>query len=115
MWQKVNKEIAVWRAGAMPGILVILLVFLAKATGSLEFLELTALDIFLRWRSPESIDDKILIVGINEQDINNLAKYPISDQELANLITTLESYQPAVIGIDIVSCLLYTSPSPRDV
>jgi CHASE2 domain-containing sensor protein len=102
MWQKVNKEIAVWRAGAMPGILVILLVFLAKATGSLEFLELTALDIFLRWRSPEAIDDKILVVGINEQDINNLAKYPISDQELADLLTTLKSYQPAVIGIDIV-------------
>ncbi|NJR46870.1 MAG: CHASE2 domain-containing protein [Hyellaceae cyanobacterium CSU_1_1] len=102
MWQKVTKEIAVWRAGAMPGIAVIFLVFLARAIGGLEFLELTALDSFLRWRSPEPVDDKILIVGINEQDINNLAKYPISDRELANLITTLESYNPVVIGIDLV-------------
>jgi CHASE2 domain-containing sensor protein len=102
MWQKVTKEIAVWRAGAMPGIAVIFLVFFARTIGGLEFLELTALDSFLRWRSPEPVDDKILIVGINEQDINNLAQYPLSDRELANLLTTLESYQPAVIGIDIV-------------
>lgn len=102
MWQKVKQEITIWRAGAMPGIAVILLVFLARAIGGLEFLELTALDTFLRLRSPESIDDKILIVGINEQDINNLEKYPISDRELAKLITTIESYNPAVIGIDIV-------------
>ena len=102
MWQKVKQEITIWRAGAMPGIAVILLVFLARALGGLEFLELTALDNFLRWRSPEPIDDKILIVGINEQDINNLDKYPISDRELANLVTTIQSYNPAVIGIDIV-------------
>jgi CHASE2 domain-containing sensor protein len=102
MRQKITKEIAVWRAGAMPGIAVIFLVFLVRAIGGLEFLELTALDSFLRWRSPEPVDDQILIVGINEQDINNLAQYPLSDRELANLLTTLESYQPAVIGIDIV-------------
>ena len=102
MWQKAKTEIAIWRAGAMPGIAVIFLVFLARALGGLEFLELTALDGFLRLRSPEPIDNQILIVGINEQDINNLDTYPLSDRELANLITTLESYNPAVIGIDIV-------------
>ncbi|MGL6341313.1 MAG: CHASE2 domain-containing protein [Waterburya sp.] len=102
MWQKVKQEITIWRAGAMPGIAVILLVFLARAIGGLEFLELTALDTFLRLRSPEPVDNKILIVGINEQDINNLDKYPLSDRELAKLITTIESYNPAVIGIDIV-------------
>ena len=102
MWQKIGKEIAIWRAGAMPGIAVIGLVFLARIFGGLEFLELTALDAFLRWRSPEPIDEEILIVGINEQDISNLESYPISDRKLANLITTIESYDPAVIGIDII-------------
>lgn len=102
MWQKLQKEIAIWRAGAVPGFIVIFLVFLARATGSLEFLELTAKDSFLRWRSSESIDDRILIVGINEGDIRSLDNYPVSDRELANLITTIESHNPAVIGIDIV-------------
>ena len=102
MWQKISKEIAIWRAGAMPGIAVIGLVFLARIFGGLEFLELTALDAFLRWRSPEPIDEEILIVGINEQDISNLESYPISDRKLANLITTIESYDPAVIGVDLI-------------
>ena len=102
MWQKIGKEIAIWRAGAMPGIAVIALVFLAKALGGLEFLELTALDTFLRWRSPEPIDEEILIVGIDERDISNLEQYPLSDRELANLLTTIQSYSPAVVGVDII-------------
>lgn len=102
MWHKIKQEIAIWRAGAMPGIAVISLVFLVRILGGLEFLELTALDTFLRWRSPEPIDEEILIVGINEQDISNLESYPISDQKLANLITTIETYDPAVVGIDII-------------
>ena len=102
MWHRIKQEIAIWRAGAMPGIAVIALVFLAKAVGGLEFLELTALDTFLRWRSPEPIDEEILIVGINEQDINDLESYPLSDRKLANLISTIESYNPAVIGVDII-------------
>ena len=102
MWQKFKKEIAIWRTGAMPGIAVIALVFLARVVGGLEFLELTAFDNFLRWRSLEPIDKEILIVGINEQDLSNLERYPLSDRELANLITTLENYDPAVIGVDII-------------
>jgi CHASE2 domain-containing sensor protein len=102
MWRKIKQEIVIWRAGAMPGIAVIMLVLLARAIGGLEFLELTALDSFLRWRSPEPIDDKILIVGINEQDITNLPSYPMSDRQLANLISTIEKYNPAVIGLDLV-------------
>ncbi len=102
MWHRVKQEIAIWRAGAMPGIAVIGLVFLARVLGGLEFLELTALDTFLRWRSPEPIDEEILIVGINEQDISDLEQYPLSDRKLTNLITTIESYEPGVIGVDII-------------
>ena len=102
MWHVIKQEIAIWRAGAMPGIAVIGLVFLARLFGGLEFLELTALDTFLRWRSPEPMDEEILIVGINERDISNLESYPISDRKLANLITTIKSHDPAVIGVDII-------------
>ncbi|MEN9517436.1 MAG: hypothetical protein RLZZ381_24 [Cyanobacteriota bacterium] len=101
-WSKIKQEIGIWRVGAMPGIAVIGLIILVRLLGGLEFLELTALDSFLRWRTPEPVDQRILIVGINEQDINNLASYPISDRQLANLITTLNKYQPKAIGVDIV-------------
>ncbi len=102
MWQKIKQEIAIWRVGAMPGLAIIGLVVLARLTGHLQFLELAALDNFLRWRPQENIDERILIVGIDENDINNLASYPISDRELANLIQNLEQDNPAVIGVDII-------------
>ena len=102
MWQKLKQEIAIWRGGAIPGIAVIGLVILARLTGYLQFFELAALDNFLRWRPQETIDERILIVGINDNDISNLDSYPISDIELANLIQTLEKDNPVVIGVDIV-------------
>ena len=102
MWQKIKQEIAIWRVGAMPGLAVIGLVTLARLTGYLQFLELAALDNFLHWRPQENIDERILIVGINENDISNLANYPISDRELGSLIKTLEKDNPAVIGVDII-------------
>ena len=102
IWSKIKQELGIWRVGAMPGIAVIGLVVLVRLLGGLEFLELVALDNFLRWRSPEPIDDRILIVGITERDISNLERYPLSDGKLANLITTLNQHNPSAIGIDII-------------
>lgn len=102
IWQKVKQEIAIWRTGAMPGIAVIAIVVLVRLLGGLQFLELTALDNFLRWRESEPKDERIAIIGISEEDIQQLDNYPLSDLELVNLITTLEKYNPAVIGVDIV-------------
>lgn len=102
IWSKIKQELGIWRVGAMPGIAVIGLVVLVRLLGGLEFLELVALDNFLRWRSPEKIDDRILIVGINEQDISNLDSYPITDRKLASLITTLNQHDPTAIGVDII-------------
>jgi CHASE2 domain-containing sensor protein len=101
-WSKIKQELGIWRVGAMPGIAVIGLVVLVRLLGGLEFLELAALDNFLRWRTSEPIDERILIVGINEQDIANLDNYPISDGKLAALITTLNKNKPTAIGVDIV-------------
>lgn len=57
---------------------------LVRLLGGLEFLELVALDNFLRWRSPEVIDERILIIEINEKDISNLESYPISDRDFSS-------------------------------
>lgn len=101
IWQKIKAEIAIWRIGAIPGMAIIAIVFLIRVTGSLQALELTALDRFLRWRYAEPIDDRILIVGINEADIRSAGTYPLPDRELAALIKQLETYNPSVIGLDI--------------
>jgi CHASE2 domain-containing sensor protein/two-component sensor histidine kinase len=57
----------------------------------------------LKSRPLESPDERIVIVGIGEQDIQStLTSYPISDEDLARLINQLEQYDPIAIGLDIV-------------
>jgi CHASE2 domain-containing sensor protein/two-component sensor histidine kinase len=87
----------------LPGSIVIGLVIIARLTGALQFLEWFALDTFLRLRySPEPIDERIVIVGINEADIKRTGTYPLPDREIANLIKTLQQYEPRAIGLDLV-------------
>lgn len=102
IWRRIKEEIAIWRVGVVPGIAVIGLVIIARLTGSLQSLEWLALDSFLRLRPGETIDERIVIVGINEADIRSVGAYPIPDQEMATLLRRLQRYKPRVIGLDIV-------------
>ena len=76
-------------------------VVIARLSGSLQVLEWMALDRVLRSRPVESAESRIVIVGINENDIKTVGKYPIPDQKLAVLLQTLQSYQPRAIGLDV--------------
>ncbi|MDJ0795508.1 MAG: CHASE2 domain-containing protein [Calothrix sp. MO_167.B12] len=100
-WQKLKAELSIWRVGALPGLVVILVIILARFTGAIQSLELLAFDTFLLLRPEEPIDRRILIVGINEKDISNVGSYPIPDLEIAKLISRLQKYNPRVIGLDI--------------
>ncbi|KST63841.1 sensor histidine kinase [Mastigocoleus testarum] len=102
IWGKIEDELNIWRVGALPGLIIIFLVILARLTGSLQFLEWMTLDAFLRWRPAESRDDRITIIGINEADINSIGTYPIPDRNIAKLIEKIQSYKPKAIGLDIV-------------
>ncbi|MBD2771492.1 CHASE2 domain-containing protein [Iningainema tapete] len=100
IWKRVKDEVALWRVGVFTGIVVIGLIMVARMTGSLQELEWLVFDSFLRWRPTETIDERILIVGINEGDIRSLEAYPVPDGEIANILRKLQKYQPRVIGID---------------
>lgn len=76
-------------------------ILIARMSGAFQFLEWAALDAVLRFRPSEPLDDRIAIVGIREEDIRGAGKYPIPDGTLAQLINTIQSYRPAVIGLDI--------------
>ncbi|MCP6762160.1 MAG: CHASE2 domain-containing protein [Fischerella sp. CENA71] len=101
-WEKIKNEIAIWQQAALPGIILLAIVIILRLTGSLQFLEWVALDTFLHLRPPEQMDKKVVIIGINEADIRSVGRYPIPDREIADLIGTIESYKPRVIGLDIV-------------
>ncbi len=87
--------------GIVPGVVVIAVVIATRGLGWWQGLEWQALDTFLRSRPAEPLDERIVIVGIEESDIQRVGTYPIPDRHLAELITTLEIYQPRVIGLDI--------------
>jgi CHASE2 domain-containing sensor protein len=102
IWSKIRKEFTIWSVGTLPGIATIGLVILVRLSGSLQLIEWVTLDSFLRLCPSEPIDSRVVIVGIDEEDIRRIRNYPIPDREIARLLRTLQKYQPRVIGLDIV-------------
>jgi CHASE2 domain-containing sensor protein/two-component sensor histidine kinase len=101
LWKQLKQKIETGFGETWLGIVMIVLVVLVRFTGLLQSLEWVALDRSLGWRPSEAVDQRILIVGITEEDIRRAGSYPIPDRELAALLRTLQEYQPRVIGLDI--------------
>lgn len=101
-WQQIWARANRWRVGILPGGVVIAAIGITRCTGALQFLEWAAFDTYLRLRPAEPIDERVLIVGIQEDDIQRVGRYPIPDRDIAKLLNTLQTHQPTVIGLDIV-------------
>ncbi|MGB3531992.1 MAG: CHASE2 domain-containing protein [Microcoleaceae cyanobacterium] len=100
IWCQLEKS-AVPGIGVLPGLLMIGLVICARLTGLLQIVELRTLDLFLRWRPTEPIDERIVIIGIDRADVETMGSYPIPDEDIAQLLGLLQQYNPAVIGLNI--------------
>ncbi|MFQ5417745.1 MAG: CHASE2 domain-containing protein [Myxococcota bacterium] len=73
----------------------------ARHQGWLERLELVAFDHYVGRIPPGTGRPRVLVVEVQEQDIQNLATYPIPDRELARAIENLAGAGARAIGIDI--------------
>jgi CHASE2 domain-containing sensor protein len=100
-WRRIQIHWQSIKGVVLPGLSVIAIVTLIRMFGGLQFLEWAAFDAGLKLRPIESSDDRIIIVGITEADIQQIGQYPISDQIIADLLNKLQSFQPRVIGLDI--------------
>lgn len=70
--------------------------------GLLQTWELKAFDHLMIKRPAEKADQRLLIIGADEEDIrSDRYGYPLSDEVLIQLLNKLKQYQPSVIGIDI--------------
>ncbi|MEB3292416.1 MAG: CHASE2 domain-containing protein [Synechococcales bacterium] len=96
-----SKSIALFRSGLGLSILgsTCLSVSL-QWTGIWQFLDWQLWDQGVKLRSPRSIMNRIVLVTIDEPDIQRWG-YPITDQQLAQLLLKLRQQQPRVIGLDI--------------
>jgi len=99
LWQRLSQ--GRWPRRVVPGGMVIALVILAKLMGLFQVLEWKVLDSFLRWRPAEPLDERILIVGITDDDIQQTGTYPIPDGTFAELLRILAAGEPRAIGLDI--------------
>ena len=84
------------------GLLVLVAVLAGKTTGLLQPLDLKAYDQLLRLTARAG-DNKspVVVIGVTEADIRQLKQWPLTDEQLARTLEKLDSYEPAVIGIDI--------------
>ena len=110
-WRSPKQLFSLTFLSFVPSAFVIALLLVARVGGALQQLELAAFDWMLRSRPAEPADSRITIIGINEADIVRIGSYPIPDQELADLLLTLQRYEPAAIGVDIFRDLAVPSRS----
>ena len=101
LWSKFlcffNQWYGVWITGPSITGLIILLRFL----GLLQFWEWSAYDGYMRMRPLESRDNRIAIVGINEDDLRAIGQPIFPDAVYADLLNKLKAMKPKVIGLDI--------------
>jgi adenylate cyclase len=82
--------------------LVFLLITGLRSSGSLESLELAAYDWFIRLRPVTSAsENRVVIIGITEEDIRKQDHWPLTDATLAQTLGTLVQYEPRSIGLDV--------------
>ncbi|NER02750.1 MAG: CHASE2 domain-containing protein [Okeania sp. SIO3C4] len=73
-----------------------------RALGLLQPLELNQFDLLMRSRLPEKPDPNILIVEATQADINKFGiGNVLKDEILAEVITKIDAFQPAIIGLDL--------------
>jgi CHASE2 domain-containing sensor protein len=88
-------------------VAVAIAVLVIRFLGLLQPLELAMYDQFLRSRPSEPLDQRFLIVEVDEQDIRRfLDKYDASkgtvpDEALDQALQVLQQYQPRLIGLDL--------------
>jgi diguanylate cyclase (GGDEF)-like protein/PAS domain S-box-containing protein len=71
-----------------------------RSAGLLQTWELGSLDTFFRLRPLETIDDRIVVVGIREEDLQK-HNWPLPDHVLVQLLNKIQATQPRAIGLDL--------------
>ncbi len=76
-------------------------ILLLRSSGILQTWEWAAFDQLFRLRPAESSEERVLIVAIDEEDIQQIGTWPLPDRILAELIRKLDEARPRAIGLDI--------------
>lgn len=89
-------------SGRRLGIGVTCAVIVLRLLGSLQFLELLALDRLQQLSPRESLDSRIILIGIDEKYPRARENQPLEYTDLSILIETILTHNPAIVGVDVV-------------
>jgi adenylate cyclase len=102
----ISVRAGVWIRGGLAGCLVAGLLL----AGSLEWIELKAVDAQFRLRGPRIPQTPIVLISIDEDSFDEFNEtWPWARNRHAQLIDLLSRGKPAAIGFDV----LFSEPSPR--
>ncbi len=78
----------------------------AKYSGWLQTIELSFFDRMVRLQgdaeqTSQELDDRFLIVEINDRDLQHFRQIPLEDEIVAAALENLQKHNPKVIGLDI--------------
>ncbi|MGI0480467.1 CHASE2 domain-containing protein [Geminocystis sp. CENA526] len=90
-----------WRGVWIATPLVSFLIIFSRYLGLFQPFELFAWDFLVKTRSIQPQDNRIVIVGINDEDVEKIGTALISDEIYANLLKKLLNFQPVAIGLDV--------------
>jgi adenylate cyclase len=100
MWEKFRKQLWEWRGLLFIAPTVTIAIILLRLSGAVQMLEWTALDMAFQLRPVQKPDDRVVIVGIDETDVQRYGAI-LSDEELADLLNKIKQQQPRAIGLDL--------------
>ncbi len=89
-------------AGSTASLVLSSFIIGLRYQGNFEQIELFAYDFLVRLDAKPSFDERITIVGIDDNSLQKLQSDKISDRTLKQVLETIEQYQPRVIGVDII-------------
>ena len=84
------------------GVLVSCVIIAGRSAGFFESLELAAYDWTIRLRPVSTQpDSRIVLITVTEEDIRDQARWPLSDETVAQVLEILTRLGPRVIGLDL--------------
>lgn len=101
MWLRLKRFCWKWRGVGITTPSITALILILRSASLLQSAEWAAYDQYFRLRALEPRDDRIVIVGINEADVQKLGQAIIPDGVYAKLLEKLKARHPKVIGLDI--------------
>ncbi|MBD1890953.1 CHASE2 domain-containing protein [Coleofasciculus sp. FACHB-SPT9] len=101
IWTRLKQQLQQERRVPIASSAVASCIIILRMAGLFQSWELAALDQMFLLRSSEPIDERVVIVEINEKDLKHVGQWPIPDAVMATLVQKLNAFEPRAIGLDI--------------